>query len=66
MKISKGQFEMELDGLITAALMASSKATARGLLIQAENKIRGYDNIPSDLQENYRQKIQDARDELDL
>lgn len=48
MQISVEQFERELDALIDAALSASSKETARRYLIQAENKIYGYDNIPTD------------------
>lgn len=66
MKISKWEFEKELDALINAALSAAGKETARKYLLQAENKIDGYDNIPSDLQREYRRKIQDAERELGL
>lgn len=35
-------------------------------LLEADNKIDGYDNIPSDLQKEYRRKIQDAEKQLGL
>ena len=66
MKISKWEFEKELDSLINAALSASSKETARRYLLQADNKIDGYDNIPYDLQREYRRKIQEAERKLGL
>lgn len=66
MKISKWEFEKELDSLINAALCASSKETARRYLLQAYNKIDGYDNIPYDLQIEYRRKIQEAEWKLGL
>ena len=66
MKISKWEFENELNSLISAALSASNKETARRYLIQAENKIDGYDNIPYDLQREYRNKIENAKYQLDL
>lgn len=66
MKISKWEFEQELDSLINAALSASSKETARRYLIEADNKIDGYSNIPYDLKNEYRNKIQDAERELGL
>ncbi len=66
MKISKWEFEKELDSLINAALSASNKETARRYLIQAENKIDGYDNIPYDLKKEYRDKIENARYQLGL
>lgn len=66
MKISKWEFEKELDALINAALSASGQETARRFLLEADNKIVGYDNIPSNLQREYRQKIQDAERELGL
>lgn len=66
MKISKWEFEKELDALINAALSAANKETARRYLIQANNKINGYDNISDDLKREYRRKIQDAERELDL
>ena len=66
MKISKWEFEKELDALINAALSASSKETARRYLLQAENKIDGYDDIDYDLQREYRRKIDNARYQLDL
>lgn len=66
MQISVEQFERELDALINAALSASSKETARRYLIQAENKIYGYDNIPSNLQNEYLRRIERAKDQLNL
>lgn len=66
MKISKWEFEKELDSLINVALCASSKETARRYLLQAYNKIDGYDNIPYDLQIEYRRKIQEAEWKLGL
>lgn len=66
MKISIWEFENELDSLINAALSASSKETARRYLIQADNKIDGYDNIPYSLQSEYRRKIQEAERKLGL
>ena len=66
MKISKWEFEKELDALINAALSAANKETARRYLIQADTKIDGYDDIPDDLKREYRRKIQDAERELDL
>ncbi len=66
MQISIYEFERELDALINAALSATSKETARRYLIQADNKIDGYDDIPYSKQREYREKIQDAKDELGL
>jgi hypothetical protein len=66
MKISKWEFEKELDALINAALSASNKETARRFLLEADNKIDGYDNIPGDLQREYRRKIQAAERKLGL
>lgn len=66
MRISKWEFEQELDSLINAALSVSSKETARDFLLKAKHKINGYDNIPDDLQREYRQKIQEAEQKLGL
>lgn len=66
MRISRWEFEKELDALINAALSAINKETARMYLIQAENKINGYDDIPYDLQQQYRAKINSARSQLGL
>ncbi len=66
MEISKWKFEEEFDALITAAKAASSKETARRFLIQAENKIAAYDNIPYELQKECRGRIASAEQELDL
>lgn len=63
MKISQGKFEQEMDILIDAALMASSEKTAKQLLNQADNKIDGYD-IPENLQNEYRMKVEKARQQL--
>jgi hypothetical protein len=35
-------------------------------LLEADNKIDGYDNIPGDLQREYRRKIQAAERKLGL
>ena len=66
MQISKAKFEAELNALIEAALSASKKETARRYLIEADNKIDGYDNIPYNLQQEYRQRIATARNQLNL
>lgn len=66
MKITKWEFERELESLINAALAASSKETARRYLIQAENKIDGYSDIDYKLQRQYRDKIRDAERKLGL
>ena len=66
MKISKWEFEKELDALITAAQSTSCKETAKRYLMQADNKIDGYDNIPDDLKKTYRKKIYDAENDLDI
>lgn len=56
MNISISRFEEELNSLINAALCASSIETAKRYLIQADNKIEAYDNIPYNLRESYRKK----------
>ncbi len=66
MKIPKWEFESELSALIEAAKSASNKETARRFLIQADNKIDGYSNIPYELQQEYRQMIASAERELGL
>lgn len=66
MKISQWKFENELNSLINAAISASSKETARRYLLEADNKIDGYDNIPYDLQKEYRMRIQEAERKLGL
>lgn len=66
MKISKWEFERELEALINAAKSASSKETAKRYLIQAENKIDGYSDIPYDLQQKYRREIIDTERKLGL
>lgn len=66
MKISKWEFENELDALIEAAKSASNNETARRLLLQADNKIDGYSNIPYELKQEYRRKIASAEQELGL
>lgn len=66
MKISIETFERELDSLILAAKSASNKDTARSYLKEADNKIDGYDNIPSNLKNKYRLKITTAEQELGL
>ena len=66
MQISVEQFERELNALVDAALSASSRETARRYLIQAENKIYGYDNIPRNLQNEYLRRIERAKEQLDL
>lgn len=64
MKISKWKFENEIDALIVAAKSASNKETARSFLLQAYNKVDGYSNIPYELQQEYREKIAFAEQEL--
>lgn len=54
MKISKREFEKEITALIEAAKSTSNKETERRFLLQADNKIDGYSNIPSELQQEYR------------
>ena len=66
MKISKWEFENEIDALIEAAKSASNKETARRFLLQADNKIDGYSNIPYELQQEYRRKIASAERDLGL
>ena len=66
MKISKWEFENEIDTLIEAAKSTSNKDTARRLLLQADNKIDGYSNIPYELQQEYHKKIATAERELEL
>ena len=66
MKISRWEFEKEIELLINAAESASSKETARRYLIEADNKIDGYDNIPNDLKNEYRRKIAAAESRLGL
>lgn len=66
MRISVEQFEREFNALIDAALSASNRETARRYLIQAENKIYGYDNIPRNLQNEYLRRIERAKEQLDL
>ena len=66
MKISRWEFEKELDGFINAALSASSKETARQYLNKADGKIDGYDNIPDDLKRLYKQKVREAQMKLDI
>ena len=63
MEISVVQFERELNALLDAA---TSKETARRYLIQAENKINGYDNIPKTLQREYRMLIERTKNRLGL
>lgn len=66
MKISKWEFEKEIDALISAAKSTSNKETARRYLIQADNKIDGYSSIPYDLKQEYRMKIANVERELGL
>ena len=66
MKISKWEFEKEMDALIEAAKSASNKETAKKFLQNADNKIDGYSNIPLQLQQEYRKKILIAERELKL
>lgn len=66
MEISVAQFERELNALLDAAVSAASKETARRYLIQAENKINGYDNIPEALQREYRMLIERTKNQLGL
>lgn len=66
MEISVVQFERELNALLDAAESATSKETARRYLIQAENKINGYDNIPKTLQREYRMLIERTKNRLGL
>jgi hypothetical protein len=66
MKISRYEFELQFDALINAARSASSKETARRYLIQAENKIDGYSNIPNELVQFYREKITAVKRELGI
>lgn len=66
MKITRSEFEREMQSLIDAAKYASCKDTAKRFLTQAENKVYGYDNIPSSLQQEYLKKIRDAERSLGL
>jgi len=66
MKISRWEFENEIDALIEAAKCASNRETARKFLLQADNKIDGYNNISYVLQQEYRRKIASAERELGL
>lgn len=58
MKVSKWEFEKELESLLDAAESTGSRETAKQYLIQAKNKIYGYDNIPISLQDTYITKIE--------
>lgn len=66
MKISKYRFESELDALITAAYSAKNSEMARRFLIQAKNKINGYDDIPDQLVKLYMNKVESAANDLDV
>lgn len=65
MKISKGKFESEIGSLLNAAESSNDRGTAEGYLNSAENKIYGYDNIPTSLQNSYLSQIEDVRDGLE-
>ena len=66
MKISKYRFESELDALITAAYSAPNAELARRFLIEAKNKINGYDDIPDQLVKLYMDKVESAAKDLDV
>lgn len=64
MKITRYEFEKEMDALLEAAKHAGSRNTALDYLKKAENKISGYDNIPRDLVNAYLLKIEMVRDSI--
>lgn len=64
MKITRYEFEKEMDSLLEAAKYANSRNTALDYLQEAENKIYGYDNIPRNLVNEYLMKIEMARDSI--
>lgn len=58
MRISKWEFEKELEALLNAALSAGNRETARRFLIEAKNKIYGYDDIPVSWRDTYLTEIE--------
>ena len=56
----------EISALVEVVIFDSNKETVRRFLIQANNKIGGYSNIPYALQQKYHQMIVDAELELKL
>lgn len=64
MKITRYEFEKEMDALLEAAKQAKNRNTALDYLQKAENKIYGYDNIPSELVNVYLMKIEIVRDSI--
>jgi hypothetical protein len=66
MKITQWEFENEFESLLNAAQSTDNKETARRFLIQAENKIGGYDDIPWSSKQEYVRRVDEVRRELGI